>query len=77
MATLIMNMGDYAIEREGVLEHEYGAEVLDSGWNPAIQLARQEQLPTQPLKPTLMPADLAALDLEQFMRRMYVYLSYE
>jgi hypothetical protein len=77
MATLIMNMGDYAIERDGALEHEYGAEVLDSGWNPAVRLACQERLPTQSLKPALMPADLAALDLEQFMRRMYIYLSYE
>lgn len=78
MATVIMNMGDYAIKRNAEMGDAYGEEVMSSGWNPVLDLAVQERLPA----PTTrqhgpMPADLAAMDVEQFVRRMYVYLSYE
>lgn len=77
MATVTMNMGDYTIERDAALEERYGEEVLCAGWNPALHLARQERLSAEPAKRGDMPADLAAMDMEQFVRRMYVYLSYE
>lgn len=72
MASVIMDMSDYSVEAG----EEYGEEVLCAGWNPALDLACQESLPRhQPH--AAMPADLAAMDVEQFEQRMYVYLSYE
>ena len=73
MATVTMNMNDYAV----VHEETYGEEIMNSGWNPAVALAMRERLPDRPDKRAAMPADLAAMDLEQFVRRMYVYMSYE
>lgn len=73
MAAVTMNTSDYAVE----YEESYGEEIVNSGWNPAVMLAMQERLPARPDKQAVMPADLAAMDLEQFVRRMYVYLSYE
>lgn len=77
MATVMMDMGDYAIERDAAMVEAYGEEVMNSGWNPVVTLACQERLSARPEQPAAMPADLAAMDMEQFVRRMYVYLSYE
>lgn len=73
MATVIMNMSDYTSEPDG----SYGEEVLCAGWNPALDLVSQEVVADRPDRHAAMPSDLAAMDLEQFVRRMYVYLSYE
>ena len=73
MATVTMNMSGYAVEHE----ETYGEEIMNSGWNPAVVLAMRERLPARSDKHAAMPADLAAMDLEQFVRRMYVYMSYE
>ena len=73
MASITMNMDDFAVEHE----ESYGEEIMNSGWNPAVALAMHERLPVRVDRHAAMPADLAAMDLEQFVRRMYVYLSYE
>lgn len=73
MATVTMDMRDYVVERE----EAYGEEIMNSGWNPAVVMAMQERRPAPQDRHAAMPADLAAMDLEQFVRRMYVYLSYE
>ena len=73
MATVVMNMNSSAVEHE----ETYGEEIMNAGWNPAVLLAMRERLPLRPDTHAAMPADLAAMDLEQFVRRMYVYLSYE
>lgn len=72
MATVTMNMSDYTFETDA----EYGEEVLNAGWNPVLALAAQEISDT-PVQRAPMPADLVAMDVEQFMDRMYLYLSYE
>lgn len=72
MATVIMNMSDYTHEVDDT--GTYGDEVLYSGWNPALGLVQQQAVTSGH---AAMPADLAAMDVEQFVRRMYVYLSYE
>lgn len=77
MGTVMMNMSDYEIER-GMAMEDYGEEVMNSGWNPELALAHHEEhLPAPHEQHAPMPADLAAMDVEQFVRRMYVYLSYE
>ena len=73
MASVIMNMSDYTSETDAA----YGEEVLCAGWNPALDLVSQETVSVRADRNSAMPSDLAAMDVEQFVRRMYVYLSYE
>ena len=67
---VMMNMSNYEIERDS-MEAEYGDEVMCAGWNPAVALVCQKQMvvPTGGQMP--MPADLAAVDAESFLQKMY------
>lgn len=67
MGMLTMNMSGYEIERDDVAEPGYGEEVLCAGWVPALALRE-----SQPERKT-MPAELATLDVEVFLRKMYAY----
>ncbi len=47
----------------------YGAEVMNSGWNPAVLYALSTP-PQSTLSPDL-PQDLATIDIDAFMSRVY------
>ncbi len=70
--TIVMNMSDYEIEREA-LEVEYGEEIMYSGWNPDVDLVREQLqlVPTSEQK--TIPEDLATVAAELFLRKMYSY----
>ena len=68
--TIVMNMSDYEIER-GALEVEYEEEIMNSGWNPDVELV-QEQLQLVPTDEGMtIPDDLATTSVELFLRKMY------
>ena len=70
--TVVMNMSDHEIEREA-LDVEYGEEIMNAGWNPDVELVR-EQLQLVPTAEELtIPDDLATVTAELFLRKMYSY----
>jgi hypothetical protein len=65
MGTVSMDMSSYEIERGEA--SGYGEEVLCAGWVPALALH-------QPLiEKAALPADLAAVDVDAFLRKMYTF----
>jgi len=68
--TIVMNMSGYEIERETVAIEEYGDEVLCTGWNPQLALAAERERATARGK---MPGELATVDVETFLNKMYAY----
>ena len=52
---------------------QYGEEIMCAGWNPALGLIGQPQLLEPVGRDDAMPADLVAVDVELFLRRMYAY----
>jgi hypothetical protein len=71
MATIIMSMCGDKAEHDITPVFEYDDEVLSSGWNPVVSL--QHLFPVE--KQVAMPAELAVVDAEQFLRKMYGCLS--
>lgn len=71
MSIVTMNMSDYRIERDDLMEAEYGNEVLCVGWNPALAL--QQHAYTERNRPAAMPVELAAADVDLFLKKMYAY----
>ena len=67
---VVMNMSSYEIERDS-MEAEYGEEVMCAGWNPAVALICQQQMVVPTDKQMAMPADLATVNAELFLQRMY------
>lgn len=67
MGVLTMNMSGYEIERGETAESDYGDEVLCAGWVPTLAL--REASP----EPRVMPAELATMDVETFLRKMYAW----
>ena len=65
MGSLTMDMSSFAVERGEVAEVEYGAEVLYSGWNPALS---QQAGITEHVS---MPNFMANLDIDAFLKRVY------
>lgn len=63
-----MNMNGDKIEEPSV-DVEYGDEILNTGWNPAVNLINQEHI-DMPEK-AAMPPDLTAEVIEVFLRKMY------
>lgn len=70
--TIVMNMSGYEIERPNEALEEYGEDVLCSGWNPQLALI-SESATNQTGKHLNFPAELAEVDIEQFLHTMYVY----
>lgn len=70
---IVMDMTSYEIERNGSMEAEYGDEIACAGWNPAIALACQQHVSTG--KCSTLPSELAEVDVEQFLQKMYTLLS--
>lgn len=67
MSTMTMNMSQGNIEREESVTAEYADEIMYSGWNPVI--AMTQLVPED--KHNSFPAELAAVDLELFLHKMY------
>jgi hypothetical protein len=65
MGVLTMNMSGYEIERDDAEASRYDEEVLCAGWVPTLAL--REVLPER----AMMPAELATVDVEAFLRKMY------
>ncbi len=68
--SIIMNMSNYEIESDP-MEAEYGEEILCAGWNPAVELACQQQMAVPASMHGFMPPDLATMDAELFLQKMY------
>ncbi len=67
---VVMNMSSYEIERDP-REAEYGEETMFAGWNPAVALVCQQQMVVPTGRQMSMPADLATVDAELFLQKMY------
>ncbi len=68
----VMNMSSYEIERS-LMETEYGDEVMCAGWIPAVAQMCQLQPFESTNKLTTIPTDLATVNADLFMQRMYAY----
>ena len=62
----MMDMSSYAVETNDSAAEEYGDEMMNAGWNPALAL--QEHIASEH---TAMPISLASVDVTTFLRRMY------
>ncbi len=71
MSIVTMDMSDYEIEYGDSKAEEYGNEVLCAGWNPSLAL--QQHTYTERNQPAAMPHELAAVDVELFLKKMYAY----
>lgn len=77
MSIVTMSMSEYEIKRDDSMAAEagqadvpqYGDEVLYAGWNPSLAL--QQHSETQ--QPAAMPRELATVDVESFLNKMYAY----
>ena len=67
-----MKMSNYEIDLDS-MEEEYGDEIMSAGWNPAVDLVRQ-QLQLVPVGEHMhMAAEPSPVIAELFLRRMYSY----
>lgn len=67
MGIMIMNMCQGNIEHDQSATAGYGDEILCSGWNPVVAMT---QLVAEH-KHRSFPAELAEVDVELFLNRMY------
>jgi len=67
---IVMNIGGYEMERS-LMETEYGDEVMCAGWIPAVAQMCQQQPVVSTNKLTTIPSDLATVNADLFMQRMY------
>lgn len=65
-----MNMNYDKIE-EPSMGVEYDDEILNTGWNPAVELVGQEHLHETESQRFAMPPDLTTEVVELFLRKMY------
>lgn len=68
MSTITMSMCDYKVEGAGPADG-YDDEVLCAGWNPCLALRQQAQ--AEGMRRTAMTIDLANVDVEGFLKKMY------
>ena len=59
-------------EHEAPVIEEYGDEVMCAGWNPQLALAGEGPV-AQLNRHGNLPADLAMMDIDAFLKRMYEY----
>ena len=67
MNTIVMNTGN-----EASMLEQYGEEVMCAGWNPQLTLMGDSAF-TQTNKHANLPADLASVDVDAFLKKMYEY----
>ncbi len=67
-----MEVKEYEATSDRMMD-QYGEEIMCAGWNPTVALISQPQLLEPVGRDDAMPADLVAVDVELFLRRMYAY----
>lgn len=72
--TIVMNMGGYEIEREEVAVAEYGDEVMYAELVPQLDVVNDSHV-SEVGKRTGISAELANMDVDAFLRKMYEYQS--
>jgi hypothetical protein len=72
--TIVMNMSGYEIEREKVAVEEYGDEVMYAELIPQLVLVNDSHV-KEVGKHTELPAELANVDVDAFLKKMYEYQS--
>lgn len=65
MGIFCMDMGSSVIECGGATVSDYGDEVMCAGWIPSLACHQQHT------EKTALPADLARVDVDAFLRKMY------
>ena len=70
MTTIVMDMNDCDVEHEVAVNEEYDEEVMCAGWNPQLQLVAEGPVIDRHID---LPADVADLDIDTFLTRMYEY----
>jgi hypothetical protein len=70
MNAIEMNIGGSRIAHEALSCEEYGEEVMCAGWNPQLDLAGAGPV-TQLNQHINLLADLAGMDVDTFMKRLY------
>ena len=72
MNTIVMNIDGCNIEHEAPVDEEYGEEVMCAGWNPQLTLAAESPV-AQIKRHVNLPADMAYMDVDTFLKKMYEY----
>lgn len=72
MATIVMNMNGCDVEHEVVVNEEYDEEVMCAGWNPQLALVAEDPA-VQVNRHVNLPGELANVDIDTFLKRMYEY----
>lgn len=67
MSILTMNMSSYEIERDEAVVPGYGDEILYVGLIPGLACHRPHA------ETAALSADLAAVDVDAFLRKMYTF----
>jgi hypothetical protein len=70
MSTLVMDMNGSDIEHAAPVIEEYGDEVMCAGWNPQLTLVGESPV-AQTNKHVNLTADLASVDVDAFLKKMY------
>ena len=65
-----MKMSNYGINLD-LMEAEYGDEIMYLGWNPDVDLVRQQLQLVPASEQTTMPIDFGMVISELCLRRMY------
>ncbi|MBU1425395.1 MAG: hypothetical protein KKH12_01440 [Gammaproteobacteria bacterium] len=68
--TIVMNMSGYEIECESVAAEEYGDEVMYAELIPQLVSVGDRHI-TEMDKISSIPGDLANMDVDAFLRKMY------
>ncbi len=72
MGTTATNMNGCSIEHKALTAEEYGEEVMCAGWTPQLSLLAENPF-ARTNKYAALPADLASLDVDAFLKKMYEY----
>ena len=71
MGVLTMDMGSYEVQQDDSTETEYDDEILDSGWNPTLDLQQSQIQSFENLAE--IPDDMVTMSADLFLRKMYSY----
>jgi len=66
-----MNMSDYQVEGDASLAAEYADEISCAGWIPTLAL--QSYATTTTEKQDTMPVELLNANVDDFLKKMYLY----
>lgn len=72
MDTLVMDANGCDIEHEALVVEEYGDEVMCAGWNPQLTLVAESPV-AQVNRHVNLHADLANIDVDAFLKKMYEF----